>query len=686
MAGTRLIVHTTLFVELLVLIAVSFFYASNRSHDQYESSEPFVVDQSGWKILVEDVAAAVQHSPSSSLNNYRDIGSLEYVGEFASVILTKIKSLLGYNEQEYDALKARPRRVSAFVHEMRQKIEEFRFIGQDDNHYQESPSNHTTHASQRMALFIPQFDSSSSASTSIANALEKGFLRQSKQYHYVPSIKLSVANSTTDSRYDYTDMTTCDDFHLHDQSNVNINHREVKHPKIVILMGCTSVTIPHGQKGIVEVSRISGTILIRSKLMFTQIDELQSHLEEYISDEIVSNMLFSESSHGRRRGCRRLRSVSINLIDENPTSHISVEEGLVNSIAKSRFDMIGRALSSSVQLTTRPILEQLSFIYGGKIKVLGANNDMIIKSKGTIYLEAQASASYASLSGDAVTLDISDDQNQSELMTKFVSLNSLTEYAIAHSRQPVWDTNTDCRENIVWTLLVPSQDKFPLRVRAESKGDAGESIVLSLPESSIGSNNVSPNGLSIVNLPKFSESNEMDNSDLDCKISASLAYLVGYLRAIHGLPPYVQHLNGQAIQDLSFWELESIARSNYYSTLEVAFHETDALFALLRQHGSSLALPEKVAYELNNATHLLRQSISLVEQGYPMMYASSLLHGSLDHLEVVRLDHRLMELPFFAMDHYLAVFSPLVLPLLLPMISGLVRELKRFRTLRNKML
>jgi hypothetical protein len=567
---------------------------------------------------------------------------------------------------------------------MRQKIEEFHFIGQDDNHYQESPSNHTTQASQRMALFIPQFDSSSSASTSIANALEKGFLRQSKQNHYVPSIKLSVANSTTDSRYDYTDMTTCDDFHLHDQSNGNINHREVKHPKIVILMGCTSVTIPHGQKGIVEVSRISGTILVRSKLIFTQIDELQSHLEEYISDEIVSNMLFSESSHGRRRGCRRLRSVSINLIDENPTSHISVEEGFVNSIAKSRFDMIGQALSSSVQLTTRPILEQLSFIYGGKIKVVGANNDMIIMSKGTIYLEAQASASYASLPGDAVTLDTSDDQNQSELMTKFVSLNSLTEYAIAHSRQPVWDTNTDCRENIVWTLLVPSQDKFPLRVRAESKGDAGESIVLSLPESSIGSNNVSPNGLSIVNLPKFSESNEMDNSDLDCKISASLAYLVGYLRAIHGLPPYVQHLNGQAIQDISFWELESIARSNYYSTLEIAFHETDALFALLRQHGSSLALPEKVAYELNNATHLLRQSISLVEQGYPMMYASSLLHGSLDHLEVVRVDHRLMELPYFAMDHYLAVFSPLVLPLLLPMISGLVRELKRFRTLRNK--
>lgn len=676
MAGTRLVIHTTLFVELLVLIAVSFFYASNRSHDPYESSEPFVVDQSGWKILVEDVAAVVHHSPSSSLN-YRDIGLLEYVGEYSSMGLTKIKSLLGYNEQEYDALTARPRRVSAFVHEMRQKINEFHFIGQDDNRHQESPSNHLNVASPplNIILFIPQLDSSSFASNSIAKALATGFLRQSKQPHYIP-IKLSVANSTADSRYDYTDMTTCDDFHLYDQSIVNINYREVTHPEIFILMGCTSVTIPLGQMGIVKVSRISGTIIIRSKLALTQIDELQSHLEEYISDEIVSNMLFSESLHGRRRGCR-LQSVSINLIDENPASHISLEEGSVNSSAKSRFDMIGRALSSSVQLTIRPILEELSFIYGGdKIQVAGENNDIIIENKGTIYLEAQASA-YAFLSGDVVKLDISDDH--------YISLNSLTEYAIAHSRQPDWETNTDCHENVVWTLLAPSQDKFPLRVRAESGGDdAGESIVLSPPESRSGSNNVSPNGLSIINLPKFSETSAADNDGLICKISASLGYLVGYLRAIYGLPPYVHYLNGQRIQDLSFWELESIARGHYYLSLEIALHEIDALFALFRQHGSSLALPEKVAYELNNATHLLRQSISLVNQGYPMMYASSLLHGSLDHLEAVRVDHRLMELPYFAIDHYLAVFSPLVLPLLLPMISGLVRELKRFRTQRNK--
>jgi hypothetical protein len=233
-------------------------------------------------------------------------------------------------------------------------------------------------------------------------------------------------------------------------------------------------------------------------------------------------------------------------------------------------------------------------------------------------------------------------------------------------------------------------------VHDESSGEDGESIILSSPESTGGSSNVYPNGLTIVNLPKFSEyfDPNTDNFHLNRRayqnykdrITVSLAHLVSYLRAMHGLTTSLisKYADGQGSRTLSFWELESIARSHYYSSLEIAFNEIDTLFALLRQHGNSLALPEDVAHTLNNATHLLRQSLSLVEQGYPMIYATSLLHGSLRNLESVQIDHRILEVPYFASDHYLAVFSPLVLPLLLPMTSGFVREVKRFRKLRNE--
>mmetsp|Transcript_24270 Transcript_24270/g.36772 ORF Transcript_24270/g.36772 Transcript_24270/m.36772 type:complete len:121 (+) Transcript_24270:1101-1463(+) len=113
-------------------------------------------------------------------------------------------------------------------------------------------------------------------------------------------------------------------------------------------------------------------------------------------------------------------------------------------------------------------------------------------------------------------------------------------------------------------------------------------------------------------------------------------------------------------------------------------HEIDAVMSLLHEHGSTLALPEHVAKKINTATNLLRKSISYVEEGLPVMYATSALYGALTTIESAQADADLFELPYFAPDHYLAVFSPLVLPLVMPMIFGLVREVKRYKELKRK--
>ena len=206
--------------------------------------------------------------------------------------------------------------------------------------------------------------------------------------------------------------------------------------------------------------------------------------------------------------------------------------------------------------------------------------------------------------------------------------------------------------------------------------------------------NSHPSGVSILNLPSSGGDVDVDaiHQIQLKKMQESLTHVVGYIRALHGLPPSADlsssnpsvAFRGEKSSALSFWELESIARSQYRPTLERVFSETDALLALLHQHGGSLQFPAEVAHKLNNATHLLRQSMSLAEEGFPAMYATSLLHGALRYLESVQSDHRFVELPYFAPDHYLAVFSPLVLPLFLPMIVGLIREIKRYRELRKK--
>lgn len=287
---------------------------------------------------------------------------------------------------------------------------------------------------------------------------------------------------------------------------------------------------------------------------------------------------------------------------------------------------------------------------------------------------------------------------QIEQMEKlqYVSSDGLANWMSIHSpQQKGHPFSSSLPGSVEWTLFVPARDHSPLAVRDDSSGEEGGSIIISPPSLDGERSNGHSNGMSIVNLPSFRRNLDSDaiNIDLDKvyqsyvdRISASLGYLVGNIRAMHGLPPrsslspkYVKE--GQMI---SFWELESIARSHFPSSLDLVFRETETLLAVLHEHSWTLAFPEEVAHKLNNGTHLLRQSIALIEQGYPTMYALSLLRGSLQHIESVKNDHRFHELPYFAPDHYLAVFSPLVLPLLLPMIMGLVREFRRFRELQKK--
>ena len=112
--------------------------------------------------------------------------------------------------------------------------------------------------------------------------------------------------------------------------------------------------------------------------------------------------------------------------------------------------------------------------------------------------------------------------------------------------------------------------------------------------------------------------------------------------------------------------------------------EIDGVLYLLNEQGNTIALPKHVADKINKVTFFVRKSISLAEDGYPAMYATSTLFSALDTIESVKRDAEMVELPYFAPDHYLAVFSPLVLPLIMPMIFGFVREVKRYNELKQK--
>ena len=87
MAGTRLVIHSTFFVELIVLVASAFLYASYRGHDPSLSADPFLADKSGWKILGEDV------SPAPSPEDDGGVGVIiANAGEYAAAMMSQLCS------------------------------------------------------------------------------------------------------------------------------------------------------------------------------------------------------------------------------------------------------------------------------------------------------------------------------------------------------------------------------------------------------------------------------------------------------------------------------------------------------------------------------------------------------------------------------------------------------------------
>jgi hypothetical protein len=65
------------------------------------------------------------------------------------------------------------------------------------------------------------------------------------------------------------------------------------------------------------------------------------------------------------------------------------------------------------------------------------------------------------------------------------------------------------------------------------------------------------------------------------------------------------------------------------------------------------------------------------------MSALESLDKSLAESHLLLTDPALMEPLDLSYDHYLAIFAPLLFPLLLPFLVGLIREVKRYRKLRG---
>jgi len=604
---------------------------------------------------VEDVSPVPLHDGS--------IGG--YIREYFDVVVAEVSALLGLGEEEQVHHHHAERRTSVFLQQMRQQLSKLplKYINHNDDKSVVLPQ-------LKMNFHMPMIEDVTVINR-VASELEGAIIRGNSAKQPSHGITLAPSDDASNQKA-AEEVKSCEEWSLPEESTqlLHRNTRKLKLPDLYLLTDCTktSVDVPD-----------SDAIVIRT----THTDNDVNGLEQYLQAEIAPILLkiVYQASTQKQMQMQRLERVFVQLIDEDPTSH---REG---GDAKVHFDLLSRALSTSLQSTISPMIHDLSFIYGGNVELF----DDAIFWKGAIDLSSAPSA-YLPLPNNAIEIDRGDaadgeqgavkaedeaesveNEEYKSVSTKFVTTEQMSKFIQSHSSS---------NDGLEWVLFLPSRDHSPLTLRDNKSGDNGQSIVLS------GSK---PAGVSLV---------QMDDVKYINSLSHSLNYLAGYIRELNGLQSKtvmeaydelsstttpVNYIGRSAQRlSISFWELESIAQRHWYAVLQQVLHEIDAVMSLLHEHGSTLALPEHVAKKINTATNLLRKSISFVEEGLPVMHATSTLYGALTTIESAQADADLFELPYFAPDHYLAVFSPLVLPLVMPMIFGLIREVKRYKELKRK--
>ena len=668
MAGTRLAVHSIFFAQLVCLVAISFIYASTRPFDPSSSPEPFISDQSGWHILVEDVSPIPSHDGN-------------FIRDFLGEIALQVNTLLGGGDEERNiAHHNRKRNTSVFVEQMRQKISELPLasvINTDNSSGEDDPI--VVLPQLKMNLHMPTLIQDAKIMERIAETLETS-LQQGGSLSS-PGIKITIADVSKDK---VSHLKSCDEWVL--PESTTRNSKQIKLPNIYLLTGCS-------EKSRVDLPQKSDYIVIRTTHNNKDVNGLEQYLQKEISP-ILLKIVYNRAT--TKESKHRLERMSVQLIDEDPSSRV------VDS--KRHFDLLSKALSSSLQSTISPMLNDLSFIYGGNIEVIDDDDFESESFYGTLLWKDAINLSASTLAYlplptiiEAEREVVNDDDDEvndtterledESVLNKFMSIEHMSKFIQSHSSQ------RSQKEELEWIMFLPSKNHSPLTLRDKTSGGNGHSIILS-SESEISKRA----GMSLVQIDDLSgvEPNELHDKYIH-SLSQALIYLVGYIREMNGLPPSpiksyaalsssttsVECLGGST-QQLSFWELESIAQSHWYPVLQQTLHEIDAAMTLLHEHGNTLALPKHVARKINKATNLLRKSITYVEEGLPTMYATSALYGALAMIEVVTADPDLFELHYFAPDHYLAVFSPLALPLMMPLIFGLVREVRRFKKLKRK--
>lgn len=173
-------------------------------------------------------------------------------------------------------------------------------------------------------------------------------------------------------------------------------------------------------------------------------------------------------------------------------------------------------------------------------------------------------------------------------------------------------------------------------------------------------------------------------------IGDSMSYLIPFLSKITLVHDHNHHDGGGSIMtnatQIEDWQ-QRVAKSYLHELRLELLSTRDWLFQLSTQDYIHIPAPigeqwMQAFTSHSRAMHLYQQrrTVDATEQKLQWREILELLEQAQLQLSQIRTDPALMPPLHFQTDHTLAIFAPLLFPLLLPMIVGLRREHKRYKT------
>ncbi len=165
---------------------------------------------------------------------------------------------------------------------------------------------------------------------------------------------------------------------------------------------------------------------------------------------------------------------------------------------------------------------------------------------------------------------------------------------------------------------------------------------------------------------------------------------VAQLRRVLGVPDADANADTEVVRSpdgVADWELDVLARRRLWRFVDDAAQALASLSKLV-QDMSHMAVSESVSANVADALDALDAAVEAVEHGSGGGggVAAALAHAAraLHHARLAEMDPKMAPLKYFPPEHLAAVYLPLIVPLLIPMIAGVRKAVAEVKQLQQK--